>query len=57
MAACPAHNSDGVIDIFQAIAAGQQMLTIFDEIERQTNVGIGYAFSAEHVSAEPCMAR
>ena len=46
------------VDAFQAIAAGQgQMLITLDEIERQANVGIGYAFSAEYVLAEPCMSR
>jgi hypothetical protein len=37
------------------IASQNQMLHTFNEIERQANVGIGYAFSAEHVLAEPCM--
>ena len=26
-----------------------------DEIERQANVGIGYAISAEHLLAESCL--
>jgi hypothetical protein len=48
----------GGLDLGQAIAVSQrQMLMTFDEIERQANVGIGYAFPAEHVLAEPCMAR
>ncbi|WP_414642299.1 S1 family peptidase [Bradyrhizobium sp.] len=48
----------GGIDFVQSIAIGQrQMLATLDEIERQANVGIGYAFSAEHLLAEGCMAR
>jgi S1-C subfamily serine protease len=48
--------SIGGIDPVKAVGASQrQMLMTFDEIERQANVGIGYAFSAEHVLAEPCM--
>jgi S1-C subfamily serine protease len=46
----------GPIDFNQAIIASQnQMLMTLTEIERQANVGIGYAFSAEHLMAEPCM--
>jgi S1-C subfamily serine protease len=48
--------SIGGIDAVQAIRVSQaQMLGTFDEIERQANVGIGYAFSSEHVLAEECM--
>lgn len=48
-------NIDG-IDLVDAIIASQhQMLLTLDEIERQANVGIGYAFSAEHILSEPCM--
>jgi hypothetical protein len=44
------------IDLVQAIVMSQiQMLLTLDEIERQANVGIGYAFSAEHILSEPCM--
>jgi S1-C subfamily serine protease len=40
----------GGIDHFQTLEAGQgQMLAVLDEIERQANVGIGYAFSIEHL--------
>jgi hypothetical protein len=46
----------GPIDYNQALVASQnQMLMTLNEIERQANVGIGYAFSAEHVIAEPCL--
>lgn len=45
------------IDPIQALVVSQrQMLLTLDEIERQANVGIGYAFAAEHVLAESCMA-
>ena len=37
------------------IVSQSQMLLTLREIERQANVGIGYAFSAEHMLAEPCM--
>ena len=48
--------SIGGIEPVAALRASQrQMLIALDEIERQANVGIGYAFSAEHVMAEPCM--
>jgi S1-C subfamily serine protease len=48
--------SIGGVDPVQAFIASQhQMLQTFNEIERQANVGIGYAFSAEHVLAEACM--
>jgi S1-C subfamily serine protease len=46
----------GEIDFVQAIIASQnQMLLTLNEIERQANVGIGYAFSVEHILTEPCM--
>jgi hypothetical protein len=46
----------GTIDLVQATIASQnQMLLTLDEIERQANVGIGYAFSAEHILTERCM--
>jgi hypothetical protein len=31
------------------------MLITMDEIERQANVGIGYAFSADHLLEENCL--
>jgi S1-C subfamily serine protease len=36
-----------------AIVGQHQILRLLDEIERQANVGIGYAISAEHLLAEP----
>ncbi len=46
----------GGIDVVQAFIASQhQMLLTMDEIERQANVGIGYAISAEHLLAESCL--
>lgn len=40
----------GGINLRQVLTAGQnQMLQTLGEIERQANVGIGYAFSAEHL--------
>jgi uncharacterized protein (AIM24 family) len=46
----------GDVDLVQSIVVSQnQMLATLAEIERQANVGIGYAFSAEHILAEPCM--
>jgi hypothetical protein len=46
----------GGVDPVQAFIASQnQMLHTFNEIERQANVGIGYAFSAEHILEEPCL--
>jgi S1-C subfamily serine protease len=46
----------GGIDPKQALLASQnQMLLTLNEIERQANVGIGYAFSAEHLLVEDCM--
>lgn len=44
------------VDLVQVIIASQkQMLVTMDEIERQTNVGIGYAISASHLLDEPCL--
>ena len=46
----------GGIDVVQAIIVSQnQMLMTMNEIERQANVGIGYAISAEHLLAENCL--
>lgn len=46
----------GGIDLVDTIVASQeQMLQTLNEIERQANVGIGYAFSAVHILSEPCM--
>jgi S1-C subfamily serine protease len=48
--------SIGGIDPVRALIASQnQMMMTMDEIERQANVGIGYAFSAEHLLEEICM--
>jgi hypothetical protein len=42
--------SFGGIDLLQTLEAGQsQMLMTLGEIERQANVGIGYAISVEHL--------
>jgi S1-C subfamily serine protease len=47
--------SVGGLDPVKAFVASQhQMMLTLDEIERQANVGIGYAFSSEHLLAEPC---
>jgi S1-C subfamily serine protease len=46
----------GGVDPMRAIQAGQQqMLVLLDEIERQANVGIGYAVSSKHLLEEPVM--
>jgi hypothetical protein len=46
----------GGLDLVQSVIVSQnQMLQTLNEIERQANVGIGYAFSAKHVLAEPCL--
>jgi S1-C subfamily serine protease len=46
----------GDLDFIESFIVSQnQMLLTLSEIERQANVGIGYAFSAEHILAEPCM--
>ncbi|ACF02492.1 hypothetical protein Rpal_3996 [Rhodopseudomonas palustris TIE-1] len=37
------------------VAGQQQILILLDEIERQANVGIGYAMSSEHLLAEPIL--
>lgn len=43
------------VDVGQAIVANQnQMLRLLDEIERSSNVGIGYAISAEYIMNENC---
>lgn len=48
--------SIGGLDPVQAFIASQnQMQATMNEIERQANVGIGYAISAEHLLAESCM--
>jgi len=45
--------SFGGINMREALLAGQnQMLMTLGEIERQANVGIGYAFSAEHIMGD-----
>jgi S1-C subfamily serine protease len=45
----------GGLDVGKALIASQhQMLATLNEIERQANVGIGYAFSAEHILADSC---
>jgi S1-C subfamily serine protease len=47
----------GGINVVEAFRVSQtQMLLTLDEIERQANVGIGYAFSAAHILAEPSLA-
>jgi hypothetical protein len=45
----------GVDPVRAFVASQTQMLVTMDEIERQANVGIGYAYSAEHLMAEQCM--
>jgi S1-C subfamily serine protease len=46
----------GGLDIVDAVQISQrQILLTLNEIERQSNVGIGYAFSAHHLLNEPCM--
>jgi S1-C subfamily serine protease len=46
----------GGLDLVETIIMSQnQMLNTLHEIERQANVGIGYAFSAAHVLTEPCV--
>ena len=46
----------GGVDLLQATIVSQhQMLLTMNEIERQANVGIGYAISAEHLLAESCL--
>ena len=47
----------GIDPVKVALASQQQMMLLLNEIERQANVGIGYAFSAEQIIAEPCMKR
>jgi hypothetical protein len=36
-----------------AVTGQRQMSALLDEIERQANVGIGYAMSSDHLLAEP----
>lgn len=44
----------GGFDPVQAFIAGQnQVMTTLDEIERQANVGIGYAISTRHILDDP----
>ena len=45
----------GVDPVMAAKVSQTQMLHVLDEIERQTNVGIGYAVSVEHIMQEPCL--
>jgi hypothetical protein len=46
----------GDLDVVQGIRSSQtQMLHVLDEIERQANVGIGYAVSIEHIMEEGCL--
>lgn len=46
------------VDPVAAIIAGQhQMKTLANEIQRSANVGIGYAFSVEHVLADTALSR
>ncbi len=46
----------GAFDPVEGFVASQhQINSLLDEIERQANVGIGYAVSADHLLAEPCL--
>jgi Trypsin-like peptidase domain len=45
----------GVDPIAVFIAGQNQMKLLSNEIQRSANVGIGYAFSIDHVRAEECM--
>jgi Trypsin-like peptidase domain len=45
----------GVDPIAVFIAGQNQMKALAHEIQRSANVGIGYAFSIEHIQAEHCM--
>ena len=46
----------GGFDHVQGFIAGQnQILATLDEIERQANVGIGYAVSSEHVLGDTAL--
>ena len=50
--------SVGGFDPVEGFIAGQnQILATLDEIERQANVGIGYAISAEHLLSDPSLHR
>lgn len=46
-------NMGGYDPLRGAIAGQQQIYRLLDEIERQANVGIGYAISSAHLLAEP----
>jgi hypothetical protein len=47
----------GGFDLIEGAIVGQrQILTLLSEIERQANVGIGYAISSNHLLAENCLA-
>jgi Trypsin-like peptidase domain len=46
----------GGLDVVKGIRSSQtQMFHVLDEIERQANVGIGYAVSIEHIMEESCL--
>jgi hypothetical protein len=46
--------SMGGYDPLQGAVIGQRQISaLLDEIERQANVGIGYAMSSDHLLAEP----
>jgi hypothetical protein len=48
----------GGFDPVEGFKAGQnQILATLDEIERQANVGIGYAISAEHLLSDTALPR
>jgi len=48
--------SVGGFDPVEGFIAGQkQILATFDEIERQANVGIGYAISGEHLLSDTAL--
>jgi S1-C subfamily serine protease len=47
----------GVDPILALMASQRQMQTVAREIERSANVGIGYAFSSEHVAADAVFRR
>lgn len=50
--------SVGGFDPVEGFIAGQnQIRATLDEIERQANVGIGYAISAEHLLSDPSLPR
>jgi hypothetical protein len=41
--------------VIAARVSQAQMLHLLDEIERQANVGIGYAVSIQHIMQEECL--